>query len=909
MALAAGSFAAAGFAVGQLVWVSGVNNGPRTIASISADGKTLTLSGGPIPTASVANGTVALVRIGGDNITLTGPSFNGNVSTTAGSITRTGGSFIADGFAIGQQVILGGGLSGVFTITNVTATTLGLSGGTVSAFTGSATATVLPVGAGPGQPFDNFAPLVIYGDTSQDGVWYGGDPHTQSLHNFGPKPMPHDEGAVVTLTSSGGGLTGTITLVSPGSGSGSFLTDGFAVGQELALGPTTIAAQSAPGTVYDIGTNTLTRATGSWVADGFVKGQQVTIAGLPGTWNVVDVNAAVLTLNGPQLSPFPNANFVVTAVSQYVGVVKAVTKTTIVLNLALTLADFPNGPNFVPAAGNVTRDIRVLNRVGNSAPFFVFPLANPYLYSGNDVIDAHLLDWSDPVGALRPIGLTIYGGPGNDLIIGSQTGDQLAGGSGDDAIMGERGKDFIYGDSGFNVNLLTRGLTVAVVGTGPAGYSAAKFTDKDNLIAGQDLLYGEGPGSEPSATADTNGNYDDVIFGDHGLVTQDVAGPRDVTKPVPGLPQDLQTTLRSRVITSLQVDNGANDTIYGNVGEDVLIGGTGDDAIDGGTGRDLIFGDHVSLDRTTHLGNFTDPRFEDLSGTQLYSTDVATAGNVLVDGNAQLDPRGRASWGDYLITIVGSSYGAQLHYYGNDYIAGGPGDDTIFGELGTDTLQGDSSIDYISTGTGAGCATGGHPGAASDIQRVGACRDATNLLLVNPSVDRLATDGHDYIEGGGNGPAGGLFGPGQSGLDVIFGNQGQDDIVGGNSDLYGLGGTCVVANEGVGGSCKRPDGSDLIFGGSGVDEATGADRLSAASLTNAGGDQTPEGHAERLRCDRRGQRRHLPHRRRERSCLCAARLLELLLRQLCGRREDRRPRRAPDRLHAGRRLVQPGGRE
>ncbi len=334
-----------------------------------------------------------------------------------------------------------------------------------------------------------------------------------------------------------------------------------------------------------------------------------------------------------------------------------------------------------------------------------------------------------------------------------------------------------------------------------------------------------------------------MIFGDHGHVTQDDAGPRDDTKPVPGLPQDLQTTLRSRVITSLQVDNGANDTIYGNVGEDVLIGGTGDDAIDGGTGRDLIFGDHVSLDRTTHLGNFTDPRFEDLSGTQLYSTDVATAGNVLVDGNAQLDPRGRASWGDYLITIVGSSYGAQLHYYGNDYIAGGPGDDTIFGELGTDTLQGDSSIDYISTGTGAGCATGGHPGAASDIQRVGACRDATNLLLVNPSVDRLATDGHDYIEGGGNGPAGGLFGPGQSGLDVIFGNQGQDDIVGGNSDLYGLGGTCVVANEGVGGSCKRPDGSDLIFGGSGVDEATGADRLSAASLTNAGGDQTPEGHA------------------------------------------------------------------
>ena len=47
----------------------------------------------------------------------------------------------------------------------------------------------------------------------------------------------------------------------------------------------------------------------------------------------------------------------------------------------------------------------------------------------------------------------------------------------------------------------------------------------------------------------------------------------------------------------------------------------------------------------------------------------------------------------------------------------------------------------------------------------------------------------------------------------------------------------------AGGSGKRPDGSDLIFGGSGIDEASDADRLSAASLTNAGGDQTSQGHA------------------------------------------------------------------
>ena len=38
------------------------------------------------------------------------------------------------------------------------------------------------------------SPLVIYGDTSQDGLWYGGNPSGITLHNFGPKPLPHDDG-------------------------------------------------------------------------------------------------------------------------------------------------------------------------------------------------------------------------------------------------------------------------------------------------------------------------------------------------------------------------------------------------------------------------------------------------------------------------------------------------------------------------------------------------------------------------------------------------------------------------------------------------------------------------------------------------------------------------------------------
>ena len=92
---------------------------------------------------------------------------------------------------------------------------------------------------------------------------------------------------------------------------------------------------------------------------------------------------------------------------------------------------------------------------------WVFALGNPFRSSGNDVIDAR--GCSSPARAdaqLPTVGLTIYGGAGDDTIYGSQAGDHLAGGSGDDTIIGGRGVDHIYGDSGINVDILTRALTI-----------------------------------------------------------------------------------------------------------------------------------------------------------------------------------------------------------------------------------------------------------------------------------------------------------------------------------------------------------------------------------------------------------------------------------------------------------------
>ena len=442
-------------------------------------------------------------------------------------------------------------------------------------------------------------------------------------------------------------------------------------------------------------------------------------------------------------------------------------------------------------------------QLGNGSPDFIFAQAGLFHWFGNDVIDARQDAGTNPDGSLQTIGINAYGGPGDDTIYGSQTGDRLAGGSGNDTIVGERGSDLIYGDSGMNVDLITRNLTMV---TSQAGVPAGTFDVIDHLVAGKDNLTGDGAGSAASANL---ADFADIIFGDHGVVTQDVAGPRITYVPgqpntVPAIdarPQRIQSVGRIMALTTAEPANGANDTIYGNAGDDVLMGGTGNDMIDGGAGNDLIFGDNVSLDRTNTLGNFANPRFRALVGTQIYDTSANTsAGSALVTAAWQVDPHASTFWGDFQITLNDSNFG-------NDYIAGGAGNDEIFGQLGNDVIQGDGSIDLtfgsqLPAGLlanwqdGTSMVAAGTVGAANVDFRslVGAGRDLLNNLFVHASVDNAGTDGDDYIEGG-------------PGTDTIFGNLGQDDIIGGSSDLFSLGG---AANK-----PRRADGSDLLFGGSG----------------------------------------------------------------------------------------------
>ena len=112
-------------------------------------------------------------------------------------------------------------------------------------------------------------------------------------------------------------------------------------------------------------------------------------------------------------------------------------------------------------------------------------------YSGHDFIDAVDLFADLPSNALPTIGVTLYGGAGNDTFVGSQTGDIIAGGSGDDLVLGERGEDLIVGDDGVNVDLLAG--TASLVAVPLVTVLAVPPPNADPLLAGPRRPHRRGP--------------------------------------------------------------------------------------------------------------------------------------------------------------------------------------------------------------------------------------------------------------------------------------------------------------------------------------------------------------------------------------------------------------------------------
>ncbi|KAA5541791.1 hypothetical protein FYK55_16405 [Roseiconus nitratireducens] len=406
--------------------------------------------------------------------------------------------------------------------------------------------------------------------------------------------------------------------------------------------------------------------------------------------------------------------------------------------------------------------LKLHDQVGDADDAFRYGRAVDFDYNGNDVIDASGLDISDMVSlnGQVTVGVTIYGGGGNDTIDGSEAGDHLAGGSGDDVIRGGSGPDHIYGDSGFNVDPITRSLLVI---TSDPSADPVAFPPRDTVLAGNDTIHG-GEGS-------------DVVFGDHGVVQQDLSpgtfysdhltGIRraviNVVDPSVGssvLTTDAQATekllslLRIQELRTVEPGDGGDDHIRGGLGIDRIFGGNGTDTINGGGDADVIFGDQGQISYV---------------GPDYFGTDDSDLGTM-----------------DLIKSIdTESAFGADDIIFddsSDDIILGGQGDDRIDAGSGQNIVFGDHG-ELLGVDSGANQPVGDpDPSKVDDAYAM-----QTLGLLQSIAFEVDTSGGNDVITTG-------------VGRDIIFGGQGDDTINSYASD----------------GGQIQDDGNNIVFGDFGL---------------------------------------------------------------------------------------------
>ncbi|MCI0433940.1 MAG: calcium-binding protein [Gemmatimonadetes bacterium] len=276
-----------------------------------------------------------------------------------------------------------------------------------------------------------------------------------------------------------------------------------------------------------------------------------------------------------------------------------------------------------------------------------------------------------------PSGDALKGGEGDDILEGLAGSDILEGGVGNDVLKGGPGNDWLFGEDGDDLIHADSGADVV---DGGAGADQLHGEDGDDLIDGNadnDFITG-GPGND---TLDGGDGEDHVRGGD---------GDDDI-------------------------DGGdENDQLFGDDGDDTIAGHDGDDLLDGGAGDDVLNGGDG--DDTIRGGDGNDV----LLGEE---------GNDLLDGGGGDD-------------VIGGSDG-------DDVLVGGAGNDTLNGQQGNDWLRGGADADVLNGGAGNDVLEGGPGddllmgGHGNDVLYAGVGDDEITLRAGD-----VMADGMERIEGG-----------------------------------------------------------------------------------------------------------------------------------------------------------------
>lgn len=241
----------------------------------------------------------------------------------------------------------------------------------------------------------------------------------------------------------------------------------------------------------------------------------------------------------------------------------------------------------------------------------------------------------------------LYGGAGNDMLIGSGVTDILYGDAGTDSFQGGGGADVLYID-------------------------AEDLTNPTGINGGAD--------------------WDWVNLTSTSAVTIDIASLTNVEGFTAGSGDD---TIFTTGTTAVSFAGGAgNDTLTGGSGNDALHGQAGADSLYGGDGNDYLYID--AQDMVVSGGAGTDTVYVTY-GTGGLTFDMGDASVEIFYADAY-GPTGPTKNDD--VSTTGAAAVTMWTYDGDDILTGGSGNDTLGGGEGADVMTGNGGNDTLIGGAG-----------------------------------------------------------------------------------------------------------------------------------------------------------------------------------------------------------------
>ena len=308
----------------------------------------------------------------------------------------------------------------------------------------------------------------------------------------------------------------------------------------------------------------------------------------------------------------------------------------------------------------------------------------------------------------------IWGGSGNDTLVGNASDNVIDGGSGGDQITGLGGEDAVdYSARSLPVAVWLDGLP------GSGGLTDGPENARDQIAAdvedayggaGDDLLVGNAQANRLDGRVGADvligGRGADVLAGGAGLLDAVSYEERttgvDVTmngQPVSGNADDGPAGARDTVVSDVE-------GLFGGSGDDVLTGNAAANLVNGGPGADLLSG----------LGGVDAVDYsERTTGVSVALDGTPTSGNA-TDG--PVDARDRVS-SDIEAIFAGS---------GDDTLTGSPAWNYLDAGAGNDLVNSrDQSADYDACGPGSDTAR------IDQFDETEECETATTTETASPS--------------------------------------------------------------------------------------------------------------------------------------------------------------------------------